>query len=430
MHAEPTPERQDGGARALAARHAAEPALAQAQLHQTLHDIRIRDAAIGSFVHLADPDALVREAGACVGPLAGIPVGVKDIFDTRDLPTQYGCPAIYPARPAAVDAAVVAALRRAGAWVIGKTTTTEFAYLDPAPTHNPAAPGRTPGGSSAGSAAAVAAGVVPLAIGSQTGGSTIRPASYVGIVGYMPTARFLPTSGLKCFSWSLDTVGLFARTVDDVAWFAQALGGRSLQAPAGRPHAFVVGIPQGYPWGDASPSAQRAVERARDALERTGVEIRALHLPAIAAAAFEAHADIQGFEATTALRDEFGMHRARLSPLLRTYLEAAAAIDAAAYDQAQAVAGAARLEMRAWLGGCDALLTPSAPDEPPEGLASTGPSTFNRLWTLLGWPCVNVPGLSGLHGAPMGVQLTGPAGADAQLLALARRLERALAGAR
>lgn len=418
------------GVQAQAAAHAADPRLVRAHVLETMHAIRAREPELGAFACLADAAALAAQAGCCVGPLAGILVGVKDIFDTADLPTRYGSPALYPALPARHDAPVVAALRRAGALVVGKTTTTEFAYLHPTATLNPAAPGRTPGGSSAGSAAAVAAGLVPLALGSQTGGSTIRPASYCGVVGYMPTALWLPKHGLKCFSWSLDTVGLFARSVADAAWCAQALSGRALAADAygeEAPRGLVVGVIGHHPWGEPAPAARRAVEAAAAALRDSGLRTLPVDLPPIAGAAFDAHADVQGYEAVTALRHEWTTARGHLSPVLGEYLDGAASITAAAYERAQHVAATARQELDTWLGACDLLLTPSAPDEAPDGYASTGPSTFNRLWTLLGWPCVSVPGLRGDHGAPVGVQLVGRAGSDARVLAVARRLEEALA---
>ena len=415
-------------ARALA--HAADPQRARAHVLEVMRTIQAREPELGAFACLADEAALAAQAERCAGPLAGIPVGVKDVFDTLDLPTRYGSPALYPALPARHDAPVVAALRRAGALVAGKTTTTEFAFLHPTATRNPAAPGRTPGGSSAGSAAAVAAGVLPLALGSQTGGSTIRPASYCGVVGYMPTALWLPKHGLKCFSWSLDTVGVFARRVADAAWCVQALSGRSLTEEAGASDTVVVGVIGHHPWGEPAPAARRAVEAAAAALREDGLRTLSVDLPPIAGAAFDAHADIQGYEAVTALRHEWTTARGQLSPILGEYLDGAASITAAAYERAQHVAAAARRELDAWLGTCDLLLTPSAPDEAPEGYASTGPSTFNRLWTLLGWPCVGVPGLRGDHDAPIGVQLVGRAGSDARVLAVAQRLERALAAGR
>lgn len=424
-------------ARAVAGDAARMQALADA----TLQAIAAGDGEIGAFnctlsTEAAHAAALAAAAQARVHaaatPLAGVPVGVKDIFNTRDLPTRYGCPAIYPAHPAQEDAALVALLRRLGALVIGKTCSTELAYMHPAATRNPNAPGRTPGGSSAGSAAAVAAGLVPLAVGTQTGGSVIRPAAYCGVVGYKPSFGWLPTSGLKCFSWSLDTVGVFARDVADAAWFAQALTGRALALPdepapmatAARP---VIAVPLDYPWGAPSAAAAAAVEQGCEALAAAGFEVQRLSLPAWAAEADAAHAVIQGFEAWRCLAFEFDHQPDGLSPLLRGYLQGCAAITPQQYEAAQACAQQARAAAQAWLQGFDALLTPSAPDEPPAGYGSTGPASFNRLWTLLGVPAITVPGLRGPSGAPLGLQLIAPWGADARLLAMAQRLESALA---
>lgn len=394
----------------------------------TLERIAAEDPALGAFVCTLDVDDAARQARQLRGLLASVPVAVKDIFDTQDLPTAYGSPVYQPARPARVDAAIVSVLRRAGGLVIGKSTTTELAYLHPTATLNPRAPGRTPGGSSAGSAAAVAAGLVPLALGTQTGGSVIRPASYCGVVGYKPSFGWLPTAGLKCFSWSLDTVGLFARDVADVAWFAQALSGRALAVGADEAAApVIVGVPDAYPWEGPAASARAAVARGCQALHAAGIETRPCSLPLWAGAAFEAHAVIQGFEAWRCLRWERDEHAAALSPVLRDYLQGTQAITAQAYEAAQSVAAQARAQAQAWLQGFDVLMTPSAPDEAPPGLASTGPSSFNRLWTLLGVPCINVPGALGEHGAPMGLQLIAPLGADARLLAVAQRLQNALA---
>jgi Asp-tRNA(Asn)/Glu-tRNA(Gln) amidotransferase A subunit family amidase len=395
----------------------------------TLARIATEDGELRAFVCTLDADDAAAQARRLRGPLAGLPVAVKDIFDTRDLPTAYGS-AIYPARPTAVDAAAVSALRRAGGLVIGKSSTTEFAYLHPTPTHNPRAPGRTPGGSSAGSAAAVAAGLVPLALGTQTGGSVIRPASYCGVVGYKPSFGWLPTAGLKCFSWSLDTVGLFARNVADVAWFAQALCGRALALDAAAaPQPLVVGVPETYPWHDLSSSAAAAVEQGVRALRAAGVEVRRCTLPPWAAAAFESHAPVQGFEAWRCLAWEFEQHLDELSPVLRDYLHSTRDITPAAYEAAQELTLQARAQAQDWLRGFDALMTPSAPDEPPLGYTSTGPSTFNRLWTLLGVPCISVPSAVSDSGAPMGLQMIAPHGADAHLLGVAQRLEQALATA-
>ncbi len=400
---------------------------------ETLQNVATHDRALGAFAHtltVAEASEAALRQQASGAALAGLPVAVKDIFDTADLPTGYGSP-LGPGRRLHQDAAMVAVLKLAGAVVIGKATTTEFAFLHPTATLNPRAPGHTPGGSSAGSAAAVAAGLVPLAIGTQTGGSIIRPASYCGVVGYKPSFGWLPTVGMKCFSWSLDTVGLFAQDVADMAWFAEAVTGRPLQTSVSTGGATpVVAIPRSYPWGEPSPSATRAILAASEALRESGVEVRWVDLPPAAAAGFDAHAAIQGYEASRCLAHEFTEHRAALSPELASYLADAQRISGSTYAQAQQVATQARHDMAVWFNGCDALLTPSAPDEAPLGFASTGPSTFNRLWTLLGTPCINVPGLVGVSGCPMGLQLIGAVGSDARLLQVAASLEAALSRAR
>jgi Asp-tRNA(Asn)/Glu-tRNA(Gln) amidotransferase A subunit family amidase len=305
--------------------------------------------------------------------------------------------------------------------------TTEFAYLQPAATLNPAAPGCTPGGSSSGSAAAVAAGLVTLAIGSQTGGSMTRPASYCGIAGFKPSFGVLPTAGMKCFSWSLDTVGLFARTVDEVAFFAQAASGRRVMAqPSKAPRQWTVGIPDAYPWDGVSASAAKALARAAEVLRAAGAKVVSCKLPKWAADCYVAHDAVQGWEAARALTLEIDANLAQLSPMLRDYLLASRDIKDETYAAAQAVARQARLDCRGWLPGIDVLLTPSAPDEAPETLGSTGPSTFNRAWTLLGTPTLNVPGATGANGRPMGLQVIAPPGSDSECLAAGAMLERLL----
>jgi Asp-tRNA(Asn)/Glu-tRNA(Gln) amidotransferase A subunit family amidase len=395
----------------------------QQSLAEALFKIKTGNANLKGFASLRDDGSAIALAQQLAGPLAGQLVAVKDIFDTADLPTSYGSP-IYAGYQPATEAAMVATVRIAGGLVIGKSVTTEFAYLHPADTLNPAAPGCTPGGSSAGSAAAVAAGLVPLAIGSQTGGSTIRPASYCGIVGFKPSFSVLPTAGMKCFSWSLDTVGLFARTVQDVSMFAQAVSGKRIVAQAARaPGDWVVGVPDSYPWGELSASARQAIDRATAALRQAGVRVVSCTLPSWAGDAFVAHDAVQGWEAVRALRREMETAADRLSPLLREYLLASRQISDEAYANAQATLARTRSECALWLSGIDVLLTPSAPDEPPTGYGSTGASTFNRAWTLLGAPCVSVPGAVGTNGRPMGLQIIAPPGSDDVCLAAGAMLE-------
>jgi Asp-tRNA(Asn)/Glu-tRNA(Gln) amidotransferase A subunit family amidase len=398
--------------------------MAQHQLlAEALSTIKTTDSSLGAFASLRGEASALALAQQLSGPLSGQLVAVKDIFDTVDLPTSYGSP-IYAGHQPVTEAAMVGVLRRAGALVIGKSATTEFAYLHPAATLNPAAPGCTPGGSSAGSAAAVAAGLVPLAIGSQTGGSTIRPASYCGIVGFKPSFGVLPTAGMKCFSWSLDTVGLFARSVQEVGDFAQTVSGRRIVAQRRRePSDWVIGVPDAYPWGELSASAHGAMTRAAEALRQAGARVVNCTLPGWAADAFIAHDAVQGWEAARALAREMDASADRLSPLLRDYLSASAQIPDEAYATAQAASARSRIECAKWLGGLDVLLTPSAPDEPPMGYASTGASTFNRAWTLLGAPCLSVPGAVGVNGRPMGLQVIAPPGSDDVCLAAGAMLE-------
>ncbi len=395
-------------------------------LAEALAKIRAADAELKAFTATLDEARALTLAARLTGPLAGQLVAVKDIFDTADLPTCYGSP-IYAGHRPASDAAILGIVRRAGALVIGKSASTEFAYLEPAPTRNPAAPGCTPGGSSAGSAAAVAAGLVPLAIGSQTGGSTIRPASYCGIVGFKPSFDVLPTAGMKCFSWSLDTVGLFARSVREVAMFAQAVSGSRVVAQAARePGAWVVGVPDGYPWGELSPSAREAMGRGVESLRQAGARVVHCTLPSWAADAFAAHDIVQGWEAVRSLAHEMDTAAGRLSPLLRDYLNASLHVSDEAYAKAQAASTRARAQCADWLPGIDVLLTPSAPDEPPVGYATTGSSTFNRAWTLLSAPCISVPGAQGVNGRPMGLQVIAPPSRDDVCLTAGALLERAL----
>jgi Asp-tRNA(Asn)/Glu-tRNA(Gln) amidotransferase A subunit family amidase len=397
-------------------------------LAESLAAIRSADQNLKAFASLHDEQSAARAVQGLSRPLAGRLVAVKDIFDTADLPTEYGS-AIYAGHRPASDAALVSIIRRAGGVVAGKSVTTEFAYLNPAATFNPAAPGCTPGGSSAGSAAAVAAGLVPLAVGSQTGGSIVRPASYCGVVGFKPSFGVLPTAGMKCFSWSLDTVGLFARTVAEVAEFAQALSGRRIvAAPARQPREWTVGVPDAYPWGPVSASAQQAMARATEALRSAGARVVPCTLPAWAGESFVAHDAVQGWEAVCALSRELATARNRLSPILRDYLLASESISDEAYAAGQAAAARAQAGCARWLDGIDVLLTPSAPDEAPVGYSSTGASTFNRAWTLLGTPCLTVPGAVGVNGRPMGVQLIAPRGRDDVCLAAGLCLEQALRG--
>jgi Asp-tRNA(Asn)/Glu-tRNA(Gln) amidotransferase A subunit family amidase len=388
------------------------------------------EAEIGAFVTL-DIEAARGAAEAAElrrARLHGLPLGIKDIFDTSDFSTQYGSP-IYAGHRPRSDSALVALIRRAGGLVLGKTVTTEFASLEPAATRNPRNPAHTPGGSSSGSAAAVAAGMVPIALGSQTGGSVIRPAAFCGVAGFKPSFRLLPTVGMKCFSWSLDTAGLFAASVADAAFAAAAITGRDLRVDQRPPAAPSLALVRTHLWHEASKDMQAAVEHAARAAEAAGARLRELQLPPIFEEATRAQITIQDYEASLALAYEFDRHRDQLGAVLRRQLADAAAIDADSYDEARRTARRARQMFASLMADTDAVITPSAPGAPPLGLGSTGNPMFNRLWTLLGPPCVNVPGLTDPDGLPLGVQVVGRFARDRIALEAALFVEHALARA-
>lgn len=385
--------------------------------------IEDREPLVGAFEHL-DFAAAIDRAHSAAGPLAGLPIGIKDIFDTADMPTTYGSPIYQGHRPAA-DAPVVAMIKRAGGTIMGKTVTTEFAFFEPGKTRNPINPGHTPGGSSSGSAAAVAAGMIPFAIGSQTGGSVIRPAAFCGIAGFKPSFRMIPAIGMKAFSWSLDTVGFFAASVPAVAYFTAAITGRDLAVEkAGRPPR--IGVVHTHVWHEATGEMRAAIERGARLAANAGAEITEIELAGQFSEAFAAHQIIQDHQAALALAYELDNHRDRLSLILRDTLDYGRTIPVTDYDAARRTARATRLLLRDAFREVDVLLTPSAPGPAPEGLGSTGSSIFNRLWTLMGVPTVNVPGLYAANGLPLGLQIVGPHGRDAETLAAAAWLETVL----
>jgi Asp-tRNA(Asn)/Glu-tRNA(Gln) amidotransferase A subunit family amidase len=390
--------------------------------------IAAREAEIGAFAFLNLDGARKAAAdGALAGrPLRGLPVGVKDIFDTTDLPTEYGSP-IYAGHKPAADAAAVSQIRRAGGLVIGKTVTTEFAFQHPGRTRNPHNPQHTPGGSSSGSAAGVAAGMMAVAIGSQTGGSVIRPAAFCGVAGFKPSYKLLPTVGMKCFAWHLDTVGLFAAGVADVAFATAAITGRDLRVDREPPATPRIGLARTHVWPEASAAMHGAVEIAAQAAGVAGARVEDAVLPPIFEDAYRAHATIQEYESYRALAFEFDRYGARLSQALRRALEDAAAVTAEAYDAARRVTKRARQALADLMTDIDVLLTASAPGAAPLGLGSTGSPNFNRLWTLMGTPCVNVPGLTDEAGLPLGVQIVGRFGRDRNALEAALFVEVALA---
>jgi len=414
-------------ARQIAERRLTAEALAAAYLDR----IEARETMVGAWQYLdrerALADARRRDAEPTRGPLHGIPIAVKDLIDTVDMPTAYGSSIYCGHRPVA-DASCVALARAAGAVVLGKTVTTEFAAFTPGKTANPRNPAHTPGGSSSGSAAAVADGMAPLAFGTQTAGSVIRPAAYCGCIGYKPSFGLINRAGVKPLADSLDTIGVLAGTVEDAAFFAGVLSERPalrhLAAPSDRPRFGLYRTPM---WDEAEPATAAALDAARAALERAGAAVAELAIAPEHYGLAEVQNTIMGFEMVRALAYERTLHSAELSPRLAQMLDAGMTIGADEYDRALARAAEARAGLDAFFGSCDAVLVPAAPGEAPVGLGNTGDPIFNRMWTLLGVPCVTLPARWADNGLPTGVQLVGRIGNDPRLMACAAFLEWALA---
>jgi len=402
---------------------------AEAVLRACLERIDQREEEVRAWAYLDRAGALARARAGDRGDrgasaqLRGLPVAIKDIMDTADMPTQYGSPIYAGHRPAA-DAACVALLRAAGAIVIGKTVTTEFAASHPGKTRHPRAPDRTPGGSSSGSAAAVADGMVPVALGTQTMGSVIRPAAYCGIVGFKPSFGLINRAGVKPQAESIDTIGVLGRTVDDVAPVAAVLTGMSVADFAQTlPRAPRIGLYRGPDWSKVEAPAEAALEAAARSLSKSGARIEEIGEAAILRQALDAHLSIVLYELARSLAFEWNIHRAQISPMLAGLIEGGLACPFARYFAAQNVAATAR----AWIGEAfaerDFWLTASAPGEAPQGLDNTGDPVLNRAWSLLHLPVVTLPAGQGPAGLPLGVQLIGRHGGDAALLAAARWAE-------
>ena len=398
-----------------------------------------------------DPDHALAQAraldayrltGSPIGPLHGVPVGVKDIIDTADMPTENGSP-LHAGRTPSRDATVVAMLRAAGAVIMGKTVTTEFATRTAGKTRNPHDPAHTPGGSSSGSAAAVAAGMVPLALGSQTTGSTIRPASYCGVYGLKPTHGLIPRHGMFQLSRTVDHVGLFARTLDDVALLLEQLAGYDERDPDTRPRPRVPYVAvaaeepplppmfafvKGPRWTQMDEDATAAFA---ELVEHLGAHVEEIELISGSDEALGWHEAVSGAELATNLRREWETGRDKLSPALQARIQRGQAVRAVDYLHAASripLINASFTEL--FEQRYDAILTPAASGTAPAGLDNTGDPVFCALWTLCGMPALSVPLMQGANGLPLGVQLVGARHADARLLRTARWLVSHLADAR
>ena len=388
-----------------------------------LERIAEREPTGHAWTHLAADSALERaralDAVGATGLLHGLPIGVKDLLDTCDMPTSYGSPIYAGYRPIA-DASSVALARAAGAVVLGKTVTTEFATFHPGPTCNPRNPQHTPGGSSSGSAAAVADWMVPLAFGSQTAGSIIRPAAFCGVVGYKPTYGSINRVGAKMISDTLDTLGVLARTVADAGLFVAALSGRrELAIEEVTSDAPRIGLCRTYEWNRAHTDTMAAVEEAGRRLSAAGASVRDLTLPDPFSGLAEAQTSIMVSEVAKCLSHEWLAHREDLSSDMVAMIEKGLAVTPARYDAAQSLARACRTLLPHVFSECEVLIAPSAIGEASSGIQATGDPLFNRIWTLLRTPCVHVPCASGSHGLPLGVTVVGPSHADRLTLSAA-----------
>lgn len=403
--------------------------------------IQQREAEIGAWAFF-NPELALQQArrideahrrGITLGPLHGVPVGIKDIFDTKDMPTEDGT-VLHAGRQPHHDAAVVAMLRAAGAVIMGKTVTAELATYAPGKTRNPQNLEHTPGGSSSGSAAAVAAGMVPLALGSQTNGSVIRPASYCGVVGFKPGFGLISRHGVLRVSRTLDQLGVFARSIEDAALVAQVIMGFDARDPDLRVQAQrdLLNVTRDDPpleprlafvrtpvWEQADRDTQQAFAELVDHLGNIAyeVELSATFEPAVAW-----HQTIMEAELARSFATEFERGADKLSTQLHEMIERGAKYRAVDYLKARNQRNGLREILDSVFDECDAIITPATTGEAPRGLDSTGSPVFCTLWTYLGLPCVTLPILQGSSGLPMGVQLVGPAGDDARLLRTARWL--------
>jgi amidase len=399
----------------------------EALVRACLDRIAEREPVVGAWAFI-DPERALAEArakdqGPRRGALHGVPVGIKDIIDAAGMPTGHGSP-IYDGKVAHADAAAVALLRAAGAVILGKTVTTEFAAFAPGKTANPHNPAHLPGGSSSGSAAAVADFMVPAALGTQTVGSTIRPAAYSGAVGFKPTFGLFPLAGIKPQAPSLDTLGIIVRAVEDVALLAGVLldlGGPLRLPERGAPPR--IGFCRSPHWPKAQPATIRAMEESCRTLAAAGARVADIDLSANFDRVLDAQMAIVGFEMVRAMAYERYAHRQRLSARLRDFFVRGEAIALAEYREAQGLAAACRAEIAAAFERCDVILTPSQSGEAPLGLDTPSDLLFQRLWTVLHLPCLTLPAFKGEKGLPIGVQLVGAAGRDEAFLADARWIE-------
>ena len=414
---------------AIAARRLSSAALVEGLLERCER----REPEIGAWAWL-DPDTLREQARRCdretpAGPLHGVPVGVKDVIDTADMPTSYGSDIYRDHRPQR-DAACVTRLRAAGALIMGKTVTTEFAFQRPGRTRNPRAPAHTPGGSSSGSAAAVADRMVPAALGTQTGGSVIRPAAFCGTIGYKPAFDRIPTRGLKYLSPGLDTVGFMVRSLDDIGLLMRVLADLDVACP--EHEAPQLALCRTGHWAAADAAAQSLLAEVGERAAAAGAGLREVELAPEFSALDAAHRTLLGADMAVSLAREMAESGDRVSDSIRSFIESSREVPPPEIDQGWKTVRACRERVEDLFAADEIVLTLSAPGEAPAGLETTGDPVFNRAWTMLHLPCLHLPLGDGPGGLPLGVQLVAPHRDEAALLGaarwLARRLDLALFG--
>ncbi|MBI3698076.1 MAG: amidase [Acidobacteria bacterium] len=349
------------------------------------------------------------------GSLRGIPFGVKDIFETENLPTEFGSP-LYKGRQGRADAALVRDLRRRGAVVLGKTQTAAFAYFDPAPTRNPRNPEHTPGGSSSGSAAAVAAGMVPFALGTQTQGSVLRPASFCGIVGFKPTHGLLPLEGVLPFASTLDTAGLFTETAEDMRLLWGHMG-----FPAGQSEKPRFGVPASLP-ELVGPEMRQAFEKSAARLQAAGFATERIDLGFLHSEVLPAARLVNDYEGARVHEQRWREHGEKIGVRLSQLVADGLKIPAEKYGAALETIERDRKHVTKLFAATPIILTPAAPGPAPRGLSSTGDSRMNGPWTALGGPAISVPMPVG-SALPLGLQLTADSGHEARLLEAAIQIE-------
>jgi Asp-tRNA(Asn)/Glu-tRNA(Gln) amidotransferase A subunit family amidase len=398
---------------------------AEAVARACLDHIAAREPKVQAW-HFLDPDLVLKQARALDastgrGPLRGVPVGMKDIIDTADMPTEYGTPIHKGHRPH-IDATVVALTRRAGGLIMGKTVTTEFANRHPGKTMHPMDAKRTPGGSSSGSAAAVGDRMVPLALGSQTTASTLRPASFCGCVGYRPTWGDIRLTGVMEAAGSVDTVGLIARSVEDVALYRDVLLGVKPQPLAANVTAAPrIGFCRTPMWDQCEPATQKLLEDCAARLAKAGARVSDVTLPEEFKRIEDAHRWISSFEFARAHAWEVDNRWEMISEALRNNrLKDGLSCSFEKYRESRSYAARVRRMLHDVFNDYDVLLAPSAAGEAPVGLNSTGNAAFCTIWTTMHVPAITLPLFTGPNGLPIGAQLIATRNNDRLLFEAAR----------